>query len=422
MAPTRFFTSLPSKKKHRQYYVHIPGPIDLQTIDRNINTGFYASADHFDRDLLRLCQNNIRFYGHLSAEGKSATKMRKAYNVIKQEYFAGLEEILGPAGAAVFKKREESKPEEDVIRCPCGQYKDEGVMIQCEKCQVWQHCDCVGKTGEEEETFFCENCSDKNLDLNIVLTPQPEFAVPGEKYYTSLVRDDLQICLGDTVYVLRAFKETDKEENDVVDEDLAKEEVEAEKAEEKEGEKEKEVPDKEKEFSHGGIPHKMMSPLKGPSQEASTLSKGNYPTYRTVGDDVNPADMDIFRIERLWTNEKGDRFAFGHHYLRPHETFHEPNRKFFHNEVFRVPIYEVLPLDTIWKKCWVMDIPTYCKGRPIGSVEEHVYICEYRVDKTARLFNKISKPKYPVCTKEFAFDFFDQKLKPQRNYAVSFIL
>ena len=123
----------------------------------------------------------------------------------------------------------------------------------------------------------------------------------------------------------------------------------------------------------------------------------------------------------------GERFAFGYHYLRPNETYHEPSRKFFRNEVFRIPIYEVLPLETIWQQCWVMDIPTYCKGRPIGAVEEHVYICEYRVDKKARLFDKIpkssskgSKNKFQqFCTKWFAFDTFDIKLKPSRNYTVN---
>jgi histone-lysine N-methyltransferase ASH1L len=163
----------------------------------------------------------------------------------------------------------------------------------------------------------------------------------------------------------------------------------------------------------------MMSPLKGPAIEASSLTKGNYPTFKTVDPNISTDDMDIFRIERLWTDEKGERFAFGHHYLRPHETFHEPNRKFFRNEVFRVPLYEVLPLDTIFGQCWVLDYAAFCKGRPIGSVEEHVYICEYRVDKSARLFNKISKPKYPICTKKFAFDHFDQRLKPTRIYTVS---
>ena len=75
-----------------------------------------------------------------------------------------------------------------------------------------------------------------------------------------------------------------------------------------------------------------------------------------------------------------------------------------------------------------MDIATFCKGRPIGAVEEHVYICEFRVDKKARLFDKIpksnskgnSKNKFQqFCTKWFAFDTFDIRLKPSRNFAVS---
>lgn len=60
--------------------------------------------------------------------------------------------------------------------------------------------------------------------------------------------------------------------------------------------------------------------------------------------------------------DRGAKFAFGHHYLRPHETYHEPSRKFFVNEVMRVPLYEVVPLDLIMQQCWVLDLSTYCKG------------------------------------------------------------
>jgi len=120
---------------------------------------------------------------------------------------------------------------------------------------------------------------------------------------------------------------------------------------------------------------------------------------------------------------RGERFAFGHHYLRPHETYHEPTRKFFSNEVMRVPLYEVVPLDLIWGQCWVLDLNTYCKGRPVGAPEEHVYVCEYRVDKSARLFSKVAKPsRPPICTKSYAFDYFDTRLKPVRTYTVSAFL
>jgi hypothetical protein len=49
------------------------------------------------------------------------------------------------------------------------------------------------------------------------------------------------------------------------------------------------------------------------------------------------------------------KFAFGHNFYHPHETFHEPSRKFFPNEVFRMPLYEMIPLETIIGSCCVMD-------------------------------------------------------------------
>ncbi|XP_038073300.1 histone-lysine N-methyltransferase ASH1L-like [Patiria miniata] len=64
-----------------------------------------------------------------------------------------------------------------------------------------------------------------------------------------------------------------------------------------------------------------------------------------------------------------------------------------------------------------MDFYTYCKGRPKGVEEKDVYICEYRLDKTAHLFNPISRNKYPICTKTYAFDKFDKKLVPKRDYS-----
>lgn len=51
-------------------------------------------------------------------------------------------------------------------------------------------------------------------------------------------------------------------------------------------------------------------------------------TYKTIKE-IKYEDLDIFRIERLWKDSKtGQRFAYGHHFLRPHETYHEPTRKY----------------------------------------------------------------------------------------------
>ena len=64
---------------------------------------------------------------------------------------------------------------------------------------------------------------------------------------------------------------------------------------------------------------------------------------------------------------RGKRFAFGHHYFRPHETHHSPSRRFYQNELFRMPLYEIIPLEAVVGNCCVLDLYTYCKGESTGS-------------------------------------------------------
>ncbi|MEQ2172531.1 hypothetical protein GOODEAATRI_022037, partial [Goodea atripinnis] len=114
----------------------------------------------------------------------------------------------------------------------------------------------------------------------------------------------------------------------------------------------------------------------------------------------------------------GERFAFGHHYFRPHETHHSPSRRFYQNELFRMPLYEIIPLEAVVGMCCVLDLYTYCKGRPKGVKEQDVYICDYRLDKSAHLFYKIHRNRYPVCTKPYAFNHFPKRLTPKRDFSV----
>lgn len=67
-------------------------------------------------------------------------------------------------------------------------------------------------------------------------------------------------------------------------------------------------------------------------------------------------------VSNLLLLDRGERFVFGHHYLRPHETYHEPTRKFYENEVVCAPLYEAVPCDLVAERCWVLDPHTYCKG------------------------------------------------------------
>uniref|UniRef100_A0A8C3Y2D3 Histone-lysine N-methyltransferase ASH1L n=1 Tax=Catharus ustulatus TaxID=91951 RepID=A0A8C3Y2D3_CATUS len=335
--------NLPPKKKNADYYEKISDPLDLATIEKQILTGYYKTVEAFDGDMLKVFRNAEKYYGRKSPTGRDVCRLRKAYYSARHEASAQIDEIVGETASeadssetSVCDKDNGHEKDEDVIRCICGLYKDEGLMIQCEKCMVWQHCDCMGVNSDVEH-YLCEQCEPRAVNRVCPLCPWP----------------------GDCVYLMRDSRRT---------------------------------PD--------GHPVRQ--------------------SYRLLSH-INRDKLDIFRIEKLWKNDKEERFAFGHHYFRPHETHHSPSRKFYHNELFRVPLYEIIPLEAVVGTCCVLDLYTYCKGRPKGVKEQDVYICDYRLDKSAHLFYKIHRNRYPVCTKPYAFDHFPKKLTPKRDFSPHYV-
>ncbi|RUS28748.1 hypothetical protein BC938DRAFT_481501 [Jimgerdemannia flammicorona] len=63
-------------------------------------------------------------------------------------------------------EEEESSDEDSVTRCVCGQQHHVGLMVQCDKCEVWQHCECVGLIEEDiPDQYYCELCKPENHTL-----------------------------------------------------------------------------------------------------------------------------------------------------------------------------------------------------------------------------------------------------------------
>jgi hypothetical protein len=137
------------------------------------------------------------------------------------------------------------------------------------------------------------------------------------------------------------------------------------------------------------------------------------------------AGHEIFSIERIWIDENQIGHASGFYYLRPYETFHEANRKFFSNEIFRFPsTNDSIDIDSIIRPCYVFDTGTFCKGKPIAEYTSRIspmdlFVCEYRVDKSARTFTRLPKSKHiTINTKPYCFDNYIEKLSIKRDNQV----
>lgn len=118
------FMTLPPKRKLSDYYEKILEPIDLITIDQCIGTGHYKTAEHFDQDMIRLFDNNVRFFGRTSEVGIAAARLRKLYLGSKPDFVDAITEATGsPPSQGFLPPRGSTAGEEDVIRCICGLHR-----------------------------------------------------------------------------------------------------------------------------------------------------------------------------------------------------------------------------------------------------------------------------------------------------------
>lgn len=350
-----------------EYFDNIENPIDaLSLIESKVENGQYEQPCTFDDDVLQLFRNVFEFYGMTSSEGLATQELLTFYTTKKEIVHQRLLTIIGDFKAIKSFVPARSNqlihnidPNEDIIRCICGLFTEGNVIIQCSNCSVWQHTECTGADANVDK-YLCEICDKRTAVKEIRLN---DYTVDNYQCYLTLMRGDFQVRQFDTVYILRDI------------------------------------------------------PFTADNESFSTYSPEKH-TYKTTGK-FEYNECDIFRVERLWKDDRGNRFVYGHHYLRPNETYHKPSHKFYRNELVRVPLYEKLPIELIMGRCWVLNSTTFCKGRPVDSEELHVYICDYRVDKTARIFTKIAKQIFPVSTKSYAFHKFESKLKILRNYTVS---
>eukprot|EP00058_Branchiostoma_floridae_P026086 XP_002611576.1 hypothetical protein BRAFLDRAFT_117164 [Branchiostoma floridae] len=242
----------PENPTNSEYYSMIPDPLDLTTIENKIMTGKYKTMDDFEANMQQVFRNAEKFHGKKSPIGKDVCRLRKVYTTARSDASRQLEEILGEVSGEpdttemveeTVRDPEKDESDDDIIRCICGIFKDEGLMIQCEKCMVWQHCDCM-RTTDDVEHYLCEECDPRQVDREVPMVPQPPYANRGCTYYLTLLRDDLLVRQGDCVYLMR-----------------------------------------------------------DQSQRRSVDGKSVRTSYRLLSN-ISPDKLDVFRVEKLWKNEK----------------------------------------------------------------------------------------------------------------------
>lgn len=131
------------RSRNADYYEKIAEPLDLSTIEKQLLTGYYKTVEAFDADMLKVFRNAEKYYGRKSPIGRDVCRLRKAYYNARHEASAQIDEIVGETASeadssetSVSEKENGHEKDDDVIRCICGLYKDEGLMIQCDKCMV----------------------------------------------------------------------------------------------------------------------------------------------------------------------------------------------------------------------------------------------------------------------------------------------
>lgn len=111
----------------------------------------------------------------------------------------GEETDTAPEAEAVANEDPADRYGDYVTRCICGFLHDDGYMIECDKCKVWQHVRCVIKSKKVPDDYLCEICDpSKQTDRQKARALQQQWMREIHERNTRLRKEQLKEMLSDT--------------------------------------------------------------------------------------------------------------------------------------------------------------------------------------------------------------------------------
>jgi len=156
------FMEIPPRRKYPVFNASLtqhklPG---FKAIEKHILRGKYRTLQTFEADVRLVLTSFSQAFETERPDAKDlVVRITAIYKTAKQKAIQALDPFIvsnGANGNSLGGQRRRSSINnlptfidvdlsqcEDIVRCICGTFSEEGEMVQCETCLVWQHSDCM---------------------------------------------------------------------------------------------------------------------------------------------------------------------------------------------------------------------------------------------------------------------------------------